>query len=248
MAAVMAAAATVALGGRRPAFAAAIAATCLITVAAALGAGFRLGLAPVAGVALVLLLPFSGWIPVLSFRLAGMHLDPLPTTPDELQENLDPLPGKQVTEQTRLADRYQSALHWGLAVVAVLCLVPLATAHGWPARAVTLDAAAAMLLHARVLASARQRLAVILPAVGGLGVLGVAIGLSLRQGSTWAGLFGALLIAGCALLTAALTLPGRKLVPHWGWASDIFQSLTVVALIPLVLWLLNVFHDARVHG
>jgi type VII secretion integral membrane protein EccD len=239
---------SVALGGRRPAFAAATAAACWVTVAAAIAAGFRLGLAPAAGVALAPLLPFGGWIPVLSFRLAGMHLDPLPTTPDELQENLDPLPGQQVTEQTRLADRYQNALHWALAVVAALCLVPLATAHGWAARAVTLDAAAAMLLHARILASTRQRLAVILPAVGGLGVLSVAIGMSSPSGDAWAVVFGGLLIAGGVLLTAALTLPGRKMVPHWGWAGDIFQSLTVVALIPLILWLLNVFHYARMHG
>jgi type VII secretion integral membrane protein EccD len=244
----MAAAATAALGGRRPAFVAAVAATCWITVAAGLAAGFRLGLAPVAGVTLALLLPFGGWIPVLSFRLAGMHLDPLPTTPEELQEDLDPLPGRQVTEQTRLADRYQGALHQGLAVVAALCLVPLAIARGWPARAVTLDAAAAMLLHARVLASARQRLAVMLPAVGGLGVFSVAIGRGVQPGSAWDGVFGGLVIAGGGLLTAALTLPGRRLVPHWGWAGDIFQSLTVVALFPLALWLLNVFHYARVHG
>ena len=247
-AAVIAAAAIAALGGRRPAFAAATAAACLASVALAFAAGFGLGPAAVAGVALALLLPFGGWIPVLSFRLAGMHLDPLPTTPDELQDNLDPLPGQQVTQQTRLADRYQSALHLGLAVVAALCLVALATSHGWPARLVTLDAAAAMLLQSRVLASARQRLAAILPAVGGLGVLSVAIGLSLSPGYAWVGLFCGLVVAGGALLAAALTLPGRKLVPHWGWIGDISQSLTVVALIPLVLWLLNVFHDARVHG
>jgi type VII secretion integral membrane protein EccD len=177
-----------------------------------------------------------------------MHLDPLPTTPGELQENLDPLPGQRVTEQTRLADSYQAALHWGLAVVAAACLVPLATAHEWSARALTLDAASAVLLHARVLASTRQRLAVIAPAVGGLGVLAVAIGLSLPSGTAWAGVFGVLVIAGGALLTAALTLPGRKLVPHWGLAGDICQSLTTVAMIPLVLWLLNVFHYARMHG
>jgi len=247
-AAVAALAATAALGGRRPAFVAATAGASWVTVAAAFAAGCRLGLAPAAGVTVAPLLTFSGWIPVLSFRLAGMRLDPLPTTPDELQANLDPLPGRQVTEQTRLADRYQSALHWALAVVAALCLVTLATAHGWPARAVVLAAAVAMLLHARVLASARQRLAVILPAVGGLGVLSAAIGLSMSSGNAWTGVFGTLVIAGGALLTAALTLPGRKVVPHWGWAGDIFQSLTTVALIPLVLWLLNVFHYARVHG
>jgi len=237
----------VAIGGRRPPVAAVTVAAAWVTVTAAVAAGFRLGIVPAAAIAVALLLPFSGWIPTLSFRLAGMHMDPLPTTPDELQVNLDPLPGQQVMEQTRLADRYQGALHAGLAVVAVACLIPLATARGLAPRLVTLDAAVAMLLHARVLASARQRLAVMLPAVGGLGILTVSCSLHLSA-TSWHAMFGGLLILSGALFAAARLLPGRKMLPHWGWAGDIAQTLTTLALIPLVLWLLNVFHWARVHG
>jgi len=224
----------VAVGGRRPPAAAVTVAAAWVTAAAAVAAGFRLGIVPAAAITVALLLPFSGWIPSLSFRLAGMRMDPLPTTPDELQANLDPLPGQQVMDQTRLADRYQGALHAGLAVVAVACLIPLATARGLVPRLVTLDAAVAMLLHARVLASARLRLAVMLPAVGGLGILAVSYGLGLTAAS-WPALFGGLLVLSGALFAAARLLPGRKVLPHWGWAGDIAQTLTTLALIPLVL-------------
>jgi type VII secretion integral membrane protein EccD len=245
--AVTSAVAGAAVGVRRPAFAAVTVAAALVAVASAAGARFGLGIVPVAGVTVALLLPLSGWIPALSFRLAGMHLDPLPTTPAELQADLDPLPGQQVLEQTRLTDRYQNALHAGLAVVAAACMIPLATARGLPPRLVVLDAALAMVLHARALAGARQRLAVLLPAVGGLGVLAVAYGLGLPA-SAWPVLFAGLLLTCGVLFAAARLLPGRRSLPHWGWAGDIFQSLSAMALIPLVLWLLGLFHYARVHG
>jgi succinate dehydrogenase hydrophobic anchor subunit len=58
-------------------------------------------------------------------------------------------------------------------------------------------------------------------------------------------LFGGLVVTGGVLFAAERALPGRKSLPHWGWAGDILQTLTAVALIPLVLWLLNLYHYAR---
>jgi type VII secretion integral membrane protein EccD len=243
-AAVMAAAVTSAVGGRKPALVSAIVAAVWVTVFAVFAVAFRLTAAGTAGVALALLLLFGGRIPVLSFRLAGLRMDPLPTTPDELQVDLDPLPGQHLVERTRWADRYQNALYCGMAVVAGGCFIPLGVARGWPARLVALDAAVLMLLHSRVLVGARQRLAVALPAVVGLGVLSVAAGLGM-SGSAWPDMFAGLVLVGGALFAAERALPGRKVVPHWGWAGDIFQSLTAVALVPLVLWLLNLYHYAR---
>jgi type VII secretion integral membrane protein EccD len=240
----MSVAVATAIRGGRPALAGTIAAAVWVTIGAVFALAGRLTTAGAAGVTLALLLPFSGWIPVLSFRLAGMRLDPLPTTPEELQENLDPLPGRHLVERTRQADRYQNALYGGLAVVATGCLILVALLPRWPGRLVALDAAVAMLLHSRVLVGARQRLAAILPPVIGLAVLSVSAGLGESE-STWPRLFAGLVLAGGALFAAERLAPGRKGLPHWGWAGDILQSLTAVALIPLVLWLLNVYHYAR---
>jgi type VII secretion integral membrane protein EccD len=243
-AAAMAAALTAAIGGRSPALVSTIAVAVWATVGAAFAAGGRLTAAEAAGLTLALLLPLSGQIPVLSFRLAGLHLDPLPTTPDELQIDLDPIPGQELMERTRWADRYQNALSVGLAVVAVGCFVPLGLARGWPAHLVTLDVAAAMLLHGRVLVGVRQRLAAVLPPVVGLAVLSVFAGVD-TSGSGWLGLFAALVLVGGGLFAAGQALPGRKTVPHWGWAGDMLQSLAALALLPLVLWLLDLYQYAR---
>jgi type VII secretion integral membrane protein EccD len=240
----MSVAATGALGRRQPVLAGTAVASVWITLAAGFAVAGRLTAAATGGITLAMLLPFSGWIPVLSFRLAGLRLDPLPTTPDELQVDLDPLPGQYLVERTRHADRYQNALYGGLAVVATGCLVLVGVAPGWPAHLVALDAATAMLLHARVLISARQRLALILPSTVGLAVLSVAVGLD-ASGKIWPGIFTGLVLAGGALFLAERASPGRKSLPHWGWAGDMLQSLTALALIPLVLWVLNLYHYAR---
>ena len=121
----------------------------------------------VAGILLALMMPLGGWVPVIAFKLAKMRLDPTPSSPDELQADLDPVPGQRVLESTRMADRYMTGLYSGLGVVITGCLAVLSVTTGWPARVVAIDVIALLLLHSRVLVSARHRLAIVLPAVAG---------------------------------------------------------------------------------
>jgi hypothetical protein len=47
------------------------------------------------------------------------------------------------------------------------------------------------------------------------------------------------------LLVAERSLPGRRLLPHWGRYGDWVQTLAAAALFPLTLWVLNVYHLVR---
>ena len=60
----------------------------------------------------------------------------------------------------------------------------------------------------------------------------------------------AIVVAAAALLfTAERSLPGHKLLPHWGRAGDVLQTLAAAALFPLTLWVLNVYQFVRAaHG
>jgi type VII secretion integral membrane protein EccD len=235
---------TMVRGGRHPALVAATVAALLAAIGGALGTFGKLGLPAVAGLLIALIMPMGGWVPVLGFRLAKMRLDPTPTTPDELQSDLDPVPGQLVLERTRLADRYMTALYCGLAVVTGGCLVVLGAATGWPAHAVAIDVICLLLLHSRVVVAARHRLAAIIPAVCGGAVLLTAAGLR-ADIQLWSALLAGLVVAAGLLFAAERSLPGHKLLPHWGRAGDLLQTLTAVALIPLALWLLNLYHFAR---
>ncbi len=239
---------SLARGGRHPALVATSAGSVLVAIGGALATFARLDAAAVAGILLALMLPLGGCVPVIAFRLANMRLDPTPSTPDDLQAELDPVPGQRVLENTRMADRYMTGLYSGLGIVTSGCLAVLSLTVGWPARLVAMDAIALMLLHARVLVSARHRLAVVIPAVCGAALLVAVAGLR-ADARTWPAVMVAVLVAVGLLIVGERSLPGYKLLPHWGRAGDLLHTATAVALIPAVLWLLNLYKFAKTgHG
>jgi hypothetical protein len=109
---------------------------------------------------------------------------------------------------------------------------------------VAIDAIALMLLHSRALVAARHRLAAVVPAVAGAAVLVTAAGLH-ADAHAWPVVLTGLVAAAGLLLVGERSLPGHKLLPHWGRAGDLLHTLTAAGLIPAVLWLLNLYHFAR---
>lgn len=231
-------------GGRHPALAATVTAGLLAAAGGAIATLFGLGAASVAAAVVALAVPVGGCVPILSFRLAKMRLDPTPTSADELQTDLDPVPGQQVLERTRLADRYMTALYSGLGVVVGACLLVLGTSASVKAEAVAADAIVLLLLHSRALVAARHRLAAVIPAAAGVAVLLAAAGLRVDT-RLWPAFLAVVLVAAAALFAAERSLPGHKLLPHWGRAGDVLQTLAAAALLPLTLWLLNVYQFVR---
>jgi type VII secretion integral membrane protein EccD len=233
---------SVLLGREHPALAGLLAVALLAGAAGALATFGRLHPVPVAGVLVGLVMLLGNGIPLTSFRLARMRLEPPPATPEELQENLDPVPGQHVLDRTRWADQYMAALYGGCGIVLTACLAVLGTAVGWPARAVAMDAI--VLLQSREHVGARHRLACVVPAVTGALVLAIAAGL--RSGPRgWPPFVAGLLVVAGLLMVGEQALPGRKLLPHWGRAGDLLHTLAAAALIPAVIWLTGLYEYAR---
>jgi hypothetical protein len=86
-------------GRRHPALVATAVAGLFAAVGGASATLARLDTAATAGILLALVVPSGGWAPVIAFRLARMRLDPTPSTPDELQSDLDPVPGQHVVDR-----------------------------------------------------------------------------------------------------------------------------------------------------
>jgi type VII secretion integral membrane protein EccD len=232
-------------GGRPPALVGATLAAVLVALGGALATFARLDAAHVAGLLLAIMMPLGGWVPMLAFRLAKMRLDPTPGSADELQADLDPVPGQVVLEQTRLADRYMAALYAGLAVIVAACLVILSLTAGLPAHVVELDAVVLLLLHSRALVAARHRMALIAPALLGAATLLAVVGLR-ADARTWPIVVAAAATAAVVFFGLERSLPEHRLLPHWGRIGDLLHTLTAAALIPAVLWLVNFYEFARV--
>ncbi|WP_030873975.1 type VII secretion integral membrane protein EccD [Streptomyces sp. NRRL S-1868] len=196
--------------------------------------------APVAAVAVL----FGMSVPVLSFRLAGMRLPPLPTDAQELQEGIDPVASQDVLERGALAEHFMTALYTATGLVCAGCLTALATGDGLLPRLLVPVLGLLLVLHARGASGVRQRLPIVLP--GCYGLLLPLLGAARGDGGGHA--LVVLLIAlaaAAALIVAGLTLPGRRLTPYWGRAADLAHSACAIALLPLVLFDIGVLPALR---
>jgi type VII secretion integral membrane protein EccD len=183
-------------------------------------------------------------VPVIASRFAGLRIPPLPTTPEEFQQGIDPEPSRVVLERTKRAHEHIGLLYLGLGAVAAGCLLLLGTTPGICARTLAAVASLLLLLHARDLLGVPARLALLVPGVAGPAT--VLVDLTLDQPppvrpAVVAGLLG---LAGL-LLAVARTLPGRRLLPHWGRIADLAHTGTAIAILPLVLAVAGVYAKAR---
>ncbi|MEV7289973.1 type VII secretion integral membrane protein EccD [Streptomyces sp. NPDC093252] len=195
-----------------------------------------------AGVTVIAVL-FGAFVPTLSFSLSGFRLPPLPTTPDELQEGIDPYPSDELTARTAATDRWMTGLYLAVGVICSACLAGLATALSTPQLLTGALLCAVLLLHGRNLGNAWQRLALVLP--GAVGAVLLTVCAALQR--DWDGQLTAvgMLLGGVVVAIILWTVPGRRLLPYWGRAGDLFQSAAAIALLPMVLWVLDVYADLR---
>ncbi|MGW4807652.1 type VII secretion integral membrane protein EccD, partial [Kitasatospora sp. NPDC004272] len=234
-----------ALTGAGPLFTGLLAAAVLACGAGGLAA-YGVPTTHAAAVTAALAVLFGAFVPALAFRLSGLRLPALPRNADELQQEIDPFPAEDVLARSLVADSYLAALLLAVGTVCAAALALLATARdgGWAVPATVADLSLLLLLHAREIGGRRQRLALLLPGALGLALLALRTG----QDAGPAGrlpLFALLACAATALLVAARTAPGRRLLPYWGRAGDLLHSLTALALLPLALQVLGFYGAMR---
>ncbi|MFF3554005.1 type VII secretion integral membrane protein EccD [Streptomyces tsukubensis] len=197
--------------------------------------------APVAVVAVLI----GGLVPGISFRLSGLRLPVLPSNAEELQEGIDPHPHGHVVTRTGLAEEWMTALYAAIGLLLAAVLTALLTDDpGTPARVTAAVLCLLLLLHSRGIGHAWQRPAVVLPGLYGLVLMALTSAPDLAPERRPVLLASLLALAGAAAI-ASWTVPGRRMLPHWGRAGDILHTCAAVALIPLSLWVLGVYGRLR---
>jgi type VII secretion integral membrane protein EccD len=196
-----------------------------------------------AGVALAAVV-FGAFVPMLSFSLSGLKLPPLPTNAEQLQEGIEPHNGEEIGARAAATEQWMNGIYVALGVVGVGCLVAILTDGGLPHLVTALVLAVLLALHGRNLGSAWQRLAMQIPAM--LAVVLLILVAAGRAGS-FSRLVGSvgLLVLAALVVAVSWTVPGRRLLPHWGRAGDLLQSVTALALVPSVLWVCGLYQYLR---
>jgi type VII secretion integral membrane protein EccD len=187
---------------------------------------------------------FGGFVPSLSFKLAGMRMPALPTNAQQLQEGIDPYSSSDVATRTELASGWMTALYATTGVVCSGCLVALAWRPDLPEALTAGVLSALLLLHGRGMVHVWQRLALAVPGAWGVVLLLVSAGVNLPTNDRPTLVVGVLALA-AVLAVVSWTVPGRRMSPYWGRAAELLHSLLAISLLPLTLWVLGVFGALR---
>ncbi|PZG14871.1 type VII secretion integral membrane protein EccD [Micromonospora craterilacus] len=237
-------AALVLVAARRVLLSVGVAAT-LTAGASALAAYAGLTVVQAAGGLLVAATLAGILVPVVAFRLTGLRLPPLPTQPEHLQEDLDPIPSTELLPDAAAADRLMTALYAGVAVPSAVAMVLVAAVPGWAPATLVALVVAVRCLAARPMTSAWHRAAQLLPAAVGAVALVVTLTAASAPLTRLVVPAVVLPVSAAVLFVAARTLPDRRLTPHWGRVGDLVQTAAATAIVPVYLAVLDVYAFAR---
>jgi type VII secretion integral membrane protein EccD len=198
----------------------------------------------IAGITLVISLGVMMGLPLIAFRLGGSSLPMLPGRPDQLNEDIDPVPHQLVVDRGKSAVSYQSALLIGVCLAqAPLGLILVAPGGLWMLLFATMSAAL-LFLRARHLTTAVQRWAVLVP--GTVITIGVLMRwLQDQELLIRAAVAPFMLAIGLAFVVAATIVPGRRLRPYWARAADISEMAIAVAMLPVLGAALGIYTFIR---
>ncbi|SDT66475.1 type VII secretion integral membrane protein EccD [Actinoplanes derwentensis] len=194
---------------------------------------------------LVLSLIAGVMLPPLGFRLGGLALPLLPGKPEQLSEDIDPMPYRLVVERGTAGLAYLAALAVGLGTGQILMAAVLIHPGGmWP-MIMALVIATLMSMRARHLTGMVVRWAVMTPAATLVLFVLFRFGADQDDLIRAAVLVPAVTVTAALALTAAGTMPGRRLRPYWGRAVDVLEIGFAVALIPLLAAVLGIYQMVR---
>jgi type VII secretion integral membrane protein EccD len=180
----------------------------------------------------------------LVLRATRLWVPQLPRTSQELQQDIEPEPQTEVDRRTGRAVALLTSVFVTAAVLNATACALLAREPGWIGWTLASALCVAVLLRARALTVAWQRAALALSGVAGLAVVAAVRTAGLGPTSRGLLLLG-LLLAAAGLAATAYRRPRRRPLPAWGYAADLLETWSAVALVPLLLQLLHVYAHLR---
>ncbi|MFD2419609.1 type VII secretion integral membrane protein EccD [Amycolatopsis pigmentata] len=198
-----------------------------------------------AAIGLVVSLIIGLFVPHTAFRLSGLNLPMLPGGADELHEDIEPVPHEIVADRGVLIFGYSTALHVGLGLAQALLLPILAGAGDEWSMALSLVMALLLLLRSRHPAGLVQKSFVLVPAAVAIAVNAMRVSAEQPAAVRLFLVVPLIMVAGLLVLLAGEQLPGRRLRPYWGRVVEIFESITAIAVLPILLQVLQVYTFMR---
>jgi type VII secretion integral membrane protein EccD len=194
----------------------------------------------VASVALVVMV--AG--PKLALRLGRLAGPQLPRRTEELQEDIEPEQAERVLSRTDSANGFLCMIAASTSAVIIVGIVVVQRESGWVPTTLTVLFALAVLLRAREFMVIWQRVPT---TVAGAVCLALVVhDAFLHWGPLMRGVAVVmLLLLVAALLFASARLPVRRPLPIWRRIAEILETLSALAILPLVGQLLGIYGHMR---
>jgi type VII secretion integral membrane protein EccD len=180
--------------------------------------------------------------PLIASWVGRVPVPELPSKPEEILEDR-PVPRRaDVFTAVARATELLSGMLLAAAVVGALAITYLTIVDSsLVAGLLTLAAAGAMLLRARLFAAPQQRVPLLISGLIGLILLGFSAAPKLPADAAGLLLMVVLIVVAVAVLAAGLVYSRRPPTPYLGRAADILDVLAIMALIPLACGVLGLF-------
>lgn len=195
----------------------------------------------VAAVAVALLMGITSLLPGLSFRLARVAMPNLPSTSEALMNDETPVQS-DIVERAVLADRLLGAFLTATAISVTLGCLQILRHESWFAAALIGCVGLSLMLRARSFVGLGHRLPLLISGTLIFGVTTVVI-LGLVPNDILRLLIGVGVAALTAiiLVTYAANYADKITSPVWGRFGDILEWLAILAIVPLVLAVTNMY-------
>lgn len=197
-----------------------------------------------AAVLLAVVLALTPLVPLLSIRLGRLPVPVLPTTAEELVADPPPVPRARVEARVRRSDELLTGMLGGGAVVTVLASVLLVLSGRTSALVLVALVAGVGLLRTRMFPALRHRLPLAL--AGGAGLLLLAsAALALDPGQRLAVAVPVLVLVGVVGLLAGRSWAEQTPGPYVGRVADVLDVLLVLAVVPTVCVVVGLYGYVR---
>jgi type VII secretion integral membrane protein EccD len=242
---VFASLAAVAVADRTPIFLAAAAVGVAVVIGAVIGLVF--GGTPAAGAAVVFALAFAllPASPMLSYRMARLPIPTVPADPEELRTDSTVVDGQRVLAQSQRADEFLTAMLGWVSVVGMGAAVVLAVGHRLADLVLCTVLALLLLIRARWFLGLGQRLPLLVAGSAGLGAVALAGFLNTAAVQRLTLVLGALIVLAMISVGYGLAGAGRRISPVWSRVLDIVETLLIVSVVPLAVWVCDLYGWVR---
>ena len=197
-----------------------------------------------AAIGVALVMGVTSFLAPWSYRLARIAMPNLPSNAEALMADETPVQS-DIVERAVMADRLLGAFLTATAITVPLGCLQVLRHGSWFAIALVGCVGIAMLLRARSFAALGHRLPLL---IGGGVIVLITLGLVLTMLPSdilrlLTGV-GIAAVLGLILVSYAASFADKIIAPIWGRLGDIFEWLAILAIVPLVLAVLDLYSFA----